>query len=522
MPVLQKRWDSTCRVLFGEEVGELASFCEWLLKYTLPLTHRRSSVSGKEVTYAIHQYEEGSKWVDYSEIEFGKKAKQLSVNDIKDIDSLFSSVQAEYAGNTILGNSKFTERSSNLTDCFYMLETGRLTESKYCAYSTFGRTNEDCFGCQAIGESKFLVKCHETYKDTRSFELWHSRSCSDCYYSQNLDDCMDVLFCFNAKNLRHAVGNIQLEQGKYSELKKKLQAEMADGLKKKKELPTLVELFGNCPAPSGIKLPILPREKEGEKKGAIEAAFANTCKILLGKQLPGSIDDYSEWLKRRITRSEGISSCLSGKKFTRWDYSYYELPKERLVTMEEARWLGENMRISLGAEDGISLSNAAQKACGIAFFCPEYRDGMNLNIIECPNCGDSANCYRASPVVYSKNSAYSFWPRSSDHAFGSTALLSSEFCIKCYDSVKLSRCFEVDFSRECSDCYFCHNIENCSNCLLCFNAKNLRYAIGNVEVGREKYLEAKRALLEWMNKKLEKSKALPLDIYNFGSKERKR
>ena len=109
-----------------------------------------------------------------------------------------------------------------------MRETGKLTECKYTAYSIIGRLGEDCFGVNGIGESAMCVKCCETFRNRRCFELWQSRSCSDCYYSHNLDDCLECFFCFNAKNLRHAIGNVQLPKEKYYAAKKRLQEEMAD------------------------------------------------------------------------------------------------------------------------------------------------------------------------------------------------------------------------------------------------------------------------------------------------------
>ncbi|MEI6577303.1 MAG: hypothetical protein WCO63_14090, partial [Bacteroidota bacterium] len=69
-----------------------------------------------------------------------------------------------------------------------------------------------------------------------------------------------------------------------------------------------------------------------------------------------------------------------------------------------------------------------------------------------------------------------------------SALLSSEFNIRCFNSVKLSRCLEADFCRDCSGIYFSHNCENVHDSMFCFNVKNLRHAIGNVEVGREKFM----------------------------------
>jgi len=77
----------------------------------------------------------------------------------------------------------------------------------------------------------------------------------------------------------------------------------------------------------------------------------------------------------------------------------------------------------------------------------------------------------------------------------------------------------MDNCRDSSDCLFCHNVENCGNCLFCFNVKAKHYAIGNVEVGKEKYEEIKKMVLEEISKKLEKEKNLDLDIYSLGCKK---
>ena len=51
--------------------------------------------------------------------------------------------------------------------------------------------------------------------------------------------------------------------------------------------------------------------------------------------------------------------------------------------------------------------------------------------------------------------------------------------------------------------------------MFCFNAKSLSYAIGNVELGKEKYLEIKKKILEEIHSKLKKDKRLDLNIYNI-------
>ncbi|VVB57165.1 Uncharacterised protein [uncultured archaeon] len=522
LPTLKPRWEATCRVLFGRAVGDLEKFEPWLLDGTQQMMRQKSFASGHEITYAITRYAKDSKWMGFDEIDFSASAKPLSINEIKDIDSLLDALRERfaYAGGAVLGNSGEVERSSNITDSFFMYETGKLADCKYVAYTTLGRLGEDCFGCDGIGESQACVKCYETFKDKRCFELWMSQYCSDCYYSHNLHGCLDAMFCFNATNLRQAIGNLPLAKEKYAELKKKLLEEMAQELEKNRKLPSLVELVGRGPRVKPA-LAAEPLREEKTDKSAIEEAFANTCKLVLGQKLAGGIDDYAPWLMRNVNRSEAVKSALSATAMSRRDYCrYFDLPADRLLTPEEAKRLGESQRLGEKEVQGLTLASAPALLAPIAFFTPEYKDGSNLNLIDCSTSSDSAHCYRASPVVYAKYSGYCFWPRSTEHAFGCGALLSSSFCLQCHNSVKLARCYEVDFSRDCSGCYFSHNLENCSDCLFCFNAKNLKYAIGNVPVGAQKFAAAKAVLLAELQKELQAAKSTRHSIFSIGRREK--
>ena len=116
-------------------------------------------------------------------------------------------------------------------------------------------------------------------------------------------------------------------------------------------------------------------------------------------------------------------------------------------------------------------------------------------------------------AVHSKYTAFSLWPRESSYVFGSEILFNSSFCINCYYSTNINRGFEVDSSHNSSDIYFSHNVENARECLFCFNVKNLSYAIANAPLGKEKYLEIKKALLEQIRERLEKKKSLGFSVY---------
>ena len=136
LPVLQKHWDSTCRMLFGEEVGAIPDYEGWLLRYTERILHRKSSLSGKEISYSVMEYDGSSKWIGFDEIDFQKRAPGVEFTGIGSIGAVADSLRDRfyYVGSAVLGNSKFVERSSGISDSFYMYEAGKLTECKYIAY----------------------------------------------------------------------------------------------------------------------------------------------------------------------------------------------------------------------------------------------------------------------------------------------------------------------------------------------------------------------------------------------------
>ena len=167
----------------------------------------------------------------------------------------------------------------------------------------------------------------------------------------------------------------------------------------------------------------------------------------------------------------------------------------------------------------IGLGNAHSLIAPIAFFNNGYLEGTNLDLLNCTLCIDSSKCIDSVFVVYATYAAYTAWPRTCEYIFGGDNLLDCKFCIRCYFSVKLSRCFECDACRSCSDCYFCHNVENCTECMFCFNVKAKRYAVGNVEYQKEEYLKIKKLVLAEIGGKLEKDKKLDLSIYNIGGQK---
>jgi hypothetical protein len=515
--VLEKRWRGACRLLFGSEPCGLEECEDWLSGLIEPISHHKSSMSGKEVISAPTDYCAGAKWLSLDEVDFNRKFEPLSINEIKDIDSLLFAMSERlfYSGNVVFGKSSHIEMSSNLNDSHYIYGVGRNGNSKYLAYCTMGRLDEDCFGCNGIGESQFCVKCSRTHRSRRCFETWMVLNCSDCYYSSGLENCGECMFSFDLQNRRHCIGNLELEAGKYKGIKERLKAEMAEKLSKEKRLPTLVEIVsaGKSAKPKAGKG--MPMEKEECDKGRVESAFLLTTKLIFGKPLEGGIDSYAKWLNRHTHPVIEGKSAASGKAlFMPSVLNYPKLPKDRLLSKPEALEHGQNAAIGIKDAEELSLSNAHEKIAQLAFFNIEFVEGKNSNNMECAVCFESSDNYRNSLTFYTKKSAYNFWPRDSEHLFGTDSPFTSQFSIHIYSCTNQVRCFEIDCCGYCSDSHFLHNCENMKDSMFCFNLKNRKNCIGNSELPPDRYRKIHDMLMGQMHDELSSKKDLRYDIYN--------
>ena len=521
---LNSRWKAAAKLLFGDEVEELSVFEKWLSDMRAePLSYHLSSISGRSVAYSTPAYDSRSKWMSFDEVDLGKRFEPLSSDDLGSLDSLVGAVgeRAYFTGNVVLGHSAHIEASSNVSDSFYVYGSTRIGDSKYVAYTSLARLCENVFGCAAPGESSYMVRCNDTYQSKRCFELWQSVRCSDCYYVFNLNDCSDCILCFGLRNARYCIANKQLSREQYTEIKATLLSQMRDELKEKKRLPSLLDFIRaseDHTAELKASLSALPPVEKEANMTPIQNAFSQTCKIVLGFE-PHDLPSYQPWLSTHGRASQKRRSPFSGQEIFVGDYAnYFATPAERTVTEIELIALSK-----LGAPknvSGISLSNAASYIGKIAYLSLEYYDGQNTNIIDCMSYADSRDCLNCFPLVGVRDSAFNFWPRSSDHVFGCSVVFDSSYCINCHQSVKLTRCFEADSCRDCSDLYFCHNCEGCQECLFCFNVKSKRYAIGNVEYPKEGYLRVKKMVLGEIGRRLQKDKRLDLSIFNVGSQTR--
>lgn len=173
------------------------------------------------------------------------------------------------------------------------------------------------------------------------------------------------------------------------------------------------------------------------------------------------------------------------------------------------------MKIELKEGETLELGQLAAKLAGVAFFPTNVTEGNSVNNIESHVTYWVANSYQVTDCAHSKNCAYCDMAVASENVFGCRRSVHSKFSIRLHGCTNMTACLEMEGCNNCANSMFCHNSENLDHCMFCFNTKSKRYAIANVEVGREKYMEVRKVVLDELLRRLEEKKGLGLDIYNI-------
>jgi len=523
---VNRKWKSAAKVVLGAEMGELSEYEGWLSSIRTLRQVRASSISGKEVVFSHSEIPAGARIAALDEIDFQKKGAPLDINSLKDIDSILEAIHGRisYAGNVVLGNSRFVEKSTGVLDSNYVYGCDRIGHSKYAAHSTIVSYCENVFGIEGSGNSSFVIKGGCNMFVSRCLEASKCDNCSDIYYSHGLSNCADCMFSFNMKSRRNCIGNLELPRAKYLEIKEKLLSEMRQMLQKDKSLPHITALAGSAePEYAAMKSAMKRMPAQNAPMldtKPMESAFSKATGVVFGTPRHG-MDKHGKWLMRHVNPVEECRSCASGARLLLSEHSHFMLfPRNRLLALREAEFLGENLKIGEEEAAAIGMKNAAGIISKLAYFCPDWEMGNVGNLPDCLVAINSSSCYKCILPINSKLCSHYYWPRDSECLFGGNETRSSSFCINTCHSEKLTRCFEVDSSWNCSGCYFCHNCENVHDSMFCFNVKNLKNAIGNVELPREKYLEIKERVLAEINSQLGKASGVERSIFSLAASKK--
>ena len=502
-----------CSILFGREVGGLMQFEPYLKEAMMPYTIAASAISGDQVYMSNNLYPKQGRFVGPDELP-SVKQREFSINDIKDIDSLFraGAENLVYCGNKVFGRNANTRLVDNAINCINVYYGHNIRNVKYGAFISYVRESEYVFGLPPFPKINYSIRCHEGINVHRMFETFYTTNSSDMYYSFNCTNCSDVIFGFNLRGKRHVIGNLELPKAEYLEIKKKLVSELADELEGKKRARSISDIALMAARDKGGKeggklIPTLPAQP------AVEKAFSDATKIVLGAARK-PISSFVPYLQERTLPIMKVKGKFGTPTFNTGFPLVGGIPSSCLCTLEEA--LGQNQPLISREQAALPFEKLARAVSERASFSLDFVDGACRDYVDVSQVIDSSEVYSSWDTTSSQRSACSDGIIQSKYIFGcSFRQLDSEFCIKCCDIIECKRCFEVDSSSKCSDCYFCHNIEGCEECILCSNVKGKRHAVLNQEVGKEKYLEVKKMLLGYVNAELDRKKSVARSIFSL-------
>lgn len=507
----------TCFIIFGRELGALADFAPYLSEMMMSDRTVKSSVSGKMVMFSSPFYQKGAAYVSQEEMG-GIAFPPLSINDIKDIDSLFdaASERAVYCGNKLFGNNMNVSEGDNVVDCIDVLHSHDIYNSRCVAYCAIGRYARSIYGVSPFWRGDRAIRCSACYLNgaSRSFECYYSNGISDSYYTFNCSGCTSCIFCFNLRSKSHMIGNLQLSRERYLQLKEKLVLEMAEMLQRDRRIFSIADICGKGQeGENEVAAPPLKPQPE------VEGAWGTATKILLGHEHKNA-GRFADWLlkntlkKRRVRGAEGAVVHKPDLPVVR------DIPGPKFAPLEEALASSSN-HIAIPENELPSLGEIAARAGKIAVFAPEIFEGQSRNCEDTRVVSDSAHVFGLWWARGSSYAGYSTIVTESKYVFGGYArVLNSEFCINAHNVTRVKNCFECDSCYLCRDCYFCHNCENVEEGLFCFNAKGLRYAVLNQQLPKGEYLRIKKILLDYVNSELEKNGGLPFGIFSLGERKR--
>jgi len=245
---------------------------------------------------------------------------------------------------------------------------------------------------------------------------------------------------------------------------------------------------------------------------AVNKAWKSTTAVLFGSPM-GELSEYEQYLKGAAI-GQTVESGLSGRKL--WVASEQYDRKARFFdyNLEQAGFA----KIAAQPFDinRIKDIDSLVETLKERFVYSGNKTLGNSKMVEHSDAVVDSNCVlNSSIVVRSEYVAYSYLLRENKHTFGSTSSGQSSHIVRCFYNNSLNRCFECSASVACSDCYFSYNLMDCTDCMFAFHVRAKRYLVGNVQLGRDEYIQLKAKLVGEMAGQLRSKKQFDLSIIDF-------
>ncbi len=525
---LNQAWKQTCKIVLGDEVGELSEYKPWLKEifkeyyspeYGAWRKAVESKLTDKEVYIFAPFYKKDVKFAEYDLLK-NKKIEPLSIDEIKDIDTILDAWKERwyYRASVVLGRSAWVEESDSVFNSTFVYRSYGITGSSYIAYTLWMRDGSKyVFGSGNGLEYKFSIRSSYGANITRGVGAYYFANVSDIYFSHYIFDSNEVMFSFNQIGKRYVIGNLQLSKEKYLQVKKGLLEQIRDKLIKDKRFPSTIELV------EGSSAQLLPLE--GIKKEAVESekctlepikeGFKKTTTILLGE--PFELSELEDYLRQKRVGEPLRTTTPSGRTAVFYKVLYHNLwksnIKKRIIVQAEVEYAA---KVHLELNDILSLGTIMERIGSIAYICQSLRY-KSYNVCDVPAAHISRDVAYYMHAMDNKVAAYNYiGSPSSSYIFGSFFTTNSSFIINSDVNENLQRTVGADRCSNSSDIYFSHDIDGSTEVMFSQHLKGARYTIGNLALEKEKYLSIKAKLLSQIVDELKSKGKLHFSVKSMG------
>ncbi len=241
---VEKAFNTTSKIILGKELEGLEEFSEWLKKDNnfLNMSKSVSPLSGKEV-YTLDEYYPSMRGKEEYYIIYEEKKiiseRKADKRIIEDFDLMKA---GEYVKNISYLSLYFKRRSNNVYPPILNLESRDnyfspiSVNSKLTSFSFWPLVSSYLFGTSFMSDSSFAIKGHYSSNVQRGFEIDMVNYSSDVYFSHNVENIIEGMFCFNVKGINYAIGNAKYDPETYRRIKSSLLEQIGEELERKKDL----------------------------------------------------------------------------------------------------------------------------------------------------------------------------------------------------------------------------------------------------------------------------------------------
>jgi hypothetical protein len=481
---IEEVWTRTSQFVLGGDVGSLKDNYDFLTYYY----HKPLSINNTFVPFYYEQWRNVQAFSQNINMD-------VNINDIKDVDNLFNKAKEYFfvLGEKVLGKSDHVSRSTNVINGQHVLESNTVVNSRFIAYSSYIYNGEYVFGTHDVANSKFLINSVAIGGQgvrNRVFESFMVLGeNSDIFYSHNVSGCKEVMFSFFQRGKRFVIGNKVLSKEQYNTLKQHLLEQIRDDIRAKKG-KHLAEIFEEVAKDMATQFSI-DDSKDKPPQPQLVNAYKTLTNVLFGSSR--SLEEDKEFLTQNLlfydlftVKNEFGETVTGGSSYYKIKQNTFalQIPEQRVVEMSKRT-------------TDVDYDNLIQSLKPIMFLHHNIEEQCSYSI-DSPICYSASFNYYTFMPVFSKFTAFSFWPRTSSYVFGSSTVFDSQMVIRSYNSQKLSRAFECDSSTNVQDAYYCFACENSRNVMFSFGVIGRSNVILNTTVDTTTFNRVKSYLQEFL------------------------